>query len=641
MTVKTKLLIKGILRDAFLEGFNEVKSEKKSDEINLTDVSYDYEGLGDEGHEKVRALSNLCLSFHKGQHIAILGRNGSGKSTLAKLINGLFLPDKGRVLVFGKDTLDQSEIWSIRQTCGMVFQNPDNQIVGTTVEEDVAFGPENLGLPSYEIRKRVDQALLEVGLEEYALKSPSQLSGGQKQKLAIAGILAMQPSCIILDEATSMLDPKASMDLHKLIKNLQNEFRLTIVDITHDIESAYHADFVYVMKEGQVFFSGTPREVFNQPEKLLAAGLDLPRHLSIFYQLANYISEDLLNRAISDFPQGILTPKEAALAIKKLFKLAQTEQLELSDLQLNDFEDRLRQRRQVKTTEKIVSVKNLSYSYEANSAFAKQALTDLTFDIYKGELLAIIGHSGSGKSTLISHLNALIRPQAGKVDVGPWSSSDGADVRKIRQHVGLLFQYPEHQLFESTVYDDIAFGPRQFKVDSETMEKNIKQAIKIVDLDEKLLTRSPFELSGGQQRRVAMAGILSLDSDIYVLDEPAAGLDPVGKNDIFAYISKLRDLGKTIVLVTHDMNLAADLADRVLVLNEGRIVALGGVDEVFNRSDILSEAGLGEPAAYSFSFLLSELLGKKLTAFRSEQVLFNILKSLQKSADLLGGEDLP
>lgn len=609
-----------------------MKSENKSDEISLTAVSYHYDGLGDEGATKIKALSKLSLKVQKGQHVAILGRNGSGKSTLAKLINALFLPDQGQVMVFGQDTLDESASWSIRQACGMVFQNPDNQIVGTTVEEDVAFGPENLGLPSAEIRKRVGQSLAEVGLADYSLKSPGQLSGGQKQKLAIAGILAMRPSCIILDEATSMLDPQTSRDLLKLIKVLKEEFQLTIIDITHDVESAYQADYIYVLQEGRVLFSGTARQVFNQPARLLATGLDLPKHLLLFYQLSNYLPKESIKQALSDFPQGILDQVETGHAIKNLFDFAQNGQMDLSGLKLDKLKDQLAFKRQDRVKDKIVSVKNLSYTYNPDSTFAKQALVDLTFDVYKGELLAIIGHSGSGKSTLISHLNALLKPQSGSVEVGPWSSADKSDVKKIRQHVGLLFQYPEHQLFENTVYDDIAFGPRQFKMDPKTMEENIKRAIKIVDLDESLLGRSPFDLSGGQQRRVAMAGVLALDSDIYVLDEPAAGLDPVGQKEIFSYISRLRDLGKTIVLVTHDMNLVADLADRVLVLNKGRIFTMGEVDEVFSQSELLAEAGLDQPASYKFSCLLSELLESKLTDFQSDQVLFKVLDLLKSSS---------
>ena len=262
--------------------------------ILIDEVSFAYPASG-ESSADILALKNVSLKSNKGSHIAILGRNGSGKSTLAKLINALEIPDQGKVTVFGYDTSEKSALWSIRQACGMVFQNPDNQIVGTTVEEDIAFGPENLGIPSTEIRYRVDRSLMRVGLEQYAVKAPSQLSGGQKQKLAIAGILAMQPACIILDEATSMLDPKSAKDFLNLIKELQKEFSLTIIEITHDIENAILADYIYIMQQGEVFFSGTPREVFTRPDKVLASGLDLPQHLYINYLFQKSFSHEALD----------------------------------------------------------------------------------------------------------------------------------------------------------------------------------------------------------------------------------------------------------------------------------------------------------------------------------------------------------
>lgn len=211
------------------------------------------------------------------------------------------------------------------------------------------------------------------------------------------------------------------------------------------------------------------------------------------------------------------------------------------------------------------------------------------------------------------------------------NTSDKKQIRKIRQHLGLLFQYPEHQLFENTVYDDIAFGPKQFGVEGQQLEKNIKQAIEIVNLDQEILSRSPFELSGGQQRRVAIAGVIAMDCDIYVLDEPAAGLDPIGKREILDYIVELKKLGKTVILVTHDMTLVAEIADRVMVLNQGRLVGFDSVEKIFSNSSLLKKAGLKEPAAYDFARILSKQFNKKILGFTVEQVKANLLTSLTKS----------
>lgn len=593
--------------------------------IKAENVSFAYPST-EYGKENIQAVKEASLQVVQGQHVTILGRNGSGKSTLAKMINGLELPDEGQVLVFGKNTLDEEQIWAIRQSCGMVFQNPDNQIVGTTVEEDVAFGPENLGITSSEIRKRVDRTLARVGLSEYALKSPSQLSGGQKQKLAIAGILAMEPTCIILDEATSMLDPRASHEFMTLIQKFKIENDLTIIDITHDIENTIYADYIYIMQEGEIYFSGSPREVFTKPDKILSAGLELPQHLLIYYLFRSHFDLEALEQVKAKFAKGIFTPEETARA---LYLMSQYDMVEYPKHKHNN--KKLAQTSRPKEEEALIRVEDLSFSYQKGTSLELKALDDISFTINQGELIAVTGHSGSGKSTLISHLNGLIRPQTGEVSVMGLNTSDKKQIRKIRQHLGLLFQYPEHQLFENTVYDDIAFGPKQFGVEGQQLEKNIKQAIEIVNLDQEILSRSPFELSGGQQRRVAIAGVIAMDCDIYVLDEPAAGLDPIGKREILDYIVELKKLGKTVILVTHDMTLVAEIADRVMVLNQGRLVGFDSVEKIFSNSSLLKKAGLKEPAAYDFARILSKQFNKNILGFTVEQVKANLLTSLTKS----------
>lgn len=594
------------------ESASHIRSEDRL--IMIDEASFAYPVSG-ESSSSIVALKNVSIKANQGRHIAILGRNGSGKTTLAKLINALEIPDQGKVIVFGHDTSDESALWSIRQTCGMVFQNPDNQIVGTTVEEDIAFGPENLGIPSAEIRHRVDQSLIRVGLEQYAVKAPSQLSGGQKQKLAIAGILAMRPACIILDEATSMLDPKSAKDFFKLIKELQQEFSLTIIEITHDIENAILADYIYIMQQGEIFFSGTPREVFTRPDKVLAAGLDLPQHLYINHLFQKSFSLEALEKLCKKYPNDIFTPEETADAMFELNNIANPQMIAVSTTKYNS------------SNKTIISVENLSYTYQKGTKFAVDALQEVSFQVKQGEMVAIVGHSGSGKSTLISHLNGLIVPQTGQVEIMNLNTHNKKDIREIRKFLGLLFQYPEHQLFENTVYEDIAFGPKQFGFSESVIEKNVKQAIDIVGLPQDVMHRSPFELSGGQQRRVAIAGVLATDCEIYVLDEPAAGLDPIGQQEIINYIMHLRELNKTVILVTHDMKLAAR-ADRILVLNQGRVTAYDTVENVFSNQILLEDAGLEVPPAYKFARLISEKFSSEITGYTAEEVSYNLLKHL-------------
>lgn len=268
--------------------------------IEIQNVSYAYEDAA------AKALNNVSLTINDGEFVAVVGHNGSGKSTLAKHLNALLLPTEGKVLVDGMDTADEADTFSIRQRVGMVFQNPDNQLVTTIVEEDVAFGPENIGVPGNEIRTRVDRALAAVGMEKYAHSAPNMLSGGQKQRIAIAGMLAMQPKVLVLDEATAMLDPKGRRDIIDLVTKLHKENGITVVMITQYMEEAIGADRVAVMSGGELILEGTPKEVFSQDELLHKHRLDVP----VMQQLANR-----LNARGANLPKSILSVEEMAQAI--------------------------------------------------------------------------------------------------------------------------------------------------------------------------------------------------------------------------------------------------------------------------------------------------------------------------------------
>jgi len=272
--------------------------------IQVDNVQFDY--LSYEG-EEVAALNGVTLDIKKGEFVVIIGHNGSGKSTLAKHLNALLKPGKGIVWIKGMDTRDPDMLWEIRQTAGMVFQNPDNQIVGTVVEEDVAFGPENLGVPPKEIRVRVDESLEMIGMTEFKKHAPHQLSGGQKQRVAIAGILAMRPKCIVLDEATAMLDPSGRKEVMRILRKLNTEEGITIVHITHHMDEAGKADRVLVIDEGKCVMLGTPREVFSDVKRIKSLGLDVPQVTELMYEL---------NKSGFDFPTDILTVDEAVKRLR-------------------------------------------------------------------------------------------------------------------------------------------------------------------------------------------------------------------------------------------------------------------------------------------------------------------------------------
>ncbi len=281
--------------------------------VKAKHVSYDYVRTDDQGkvEEKYRAVDDVSLDVKPGEFIAILGHNGSGKSTLAKHINAILTPTDGSIFVDGKDTRDEDKLWEIRQSAGMVFQNPDNQIIGTVVNEDVAFGPENMGVPKEEIWARVEKSLRAVGMWEMRSASPNRLSGGQKQRVAIAGVVAMQPKCIVLDEPTAMLDPNGRKEVISTVRQLNQQEKVTIILITHYMEEVTQADHIFVMDGGKVVMEGTPREIFSQVEQLKALRLDVPQVTQLAYELKK---EGL------DLPDGILTLEELTEALDRVRK---------------------------------------------------------------------------------------------------------------------------------------------------------------------------------------------------------------------------------------------------------------------------------------------------------------------------------
>ena len=290
-----------------------VNMEKKETMIQAEDLVYEYRKYDEEGRERelIKAVNGVSFQIEKGDLVAILGHNGSGKSTFAKQINGILLPTDGTVWISGMSTADDAHIWDIRKTAGMVFQNPDNQIIGNIVEEDVGFGPENLGVPTDEIWRRVDQSLEAVGMTAYRLKSPNKLSGGQKQRVAIAGVMAMRPQCIILDEPTAMLDPNGRKEVIATLHELNRQEKITVLLITHYMEEVIDADRVIVMDDGKLVMDGTPREIFSRVKELKEYRLDVPQVTELAYEL---------KQAGLDLPDGILTMDELMDRLLPMFR---------------------------------------------------------------------------------------------------------------------------------------------------------------------------------------------------------------------------------------------------------------------------------------------------------------------------------
>lgn len=527
------------------------------------------------GTETLPALRGVSLRIDAGEYVAIVGANGSGKSTLARHLNALLLPDSGAVHVAGLDTRERRNLREIRRAVGMVFQHPEDQLVASVVEDDVAFGLENLGVAPAEMATRVRVALEAVDLWEERARPPHLLSAGQMQRVALAGVLALRPRCIVFDEATAMLDPVGRQAVLAMMEQLHRE-GVTIVAITHHMEEAARAGRVIVLQAGQIALDGSPQAVFGAAERLATWGLELPPVTA----LAQTLREQL-----PQLPPTLLTLDALAEA---LFQALPDTALHCPPLS----------GAVAPPGNPLIEVEQLSHRYMADTPLARQALRELTLTVAEGEIHGLLGATGSGKSTLMQHLNGLLRPQTGRVRVGPYELGDPAfDRRAVHRLAGLAFQMPEMQIFEQYVGDEIAYGPRLQGLAGPALRERVRWALETVGLDfDGYKDRLTFALSGGERRKVALASILALRPEILLLDEPTAGLDPGSRRELLGRLGKLRDAGMTLVLSSHQMEDLAALAERLTVLDDGAAVFSGPVREVFAQGARLRALGLGQPA---------------------------------------------
>lgn len=584
--------------------------------IECRGVSFSYDGA-------VPALDGVDLNIEDGEFFCILGGNGSGKSTFAKHLNALLQPDAGTVRINGMDASDPELVYDIRSTAGMVFQNPDDQLVATLVEDDVAFGPENLGVPSAQIAQRVREALKGVGLVGFERHETHALSGGQKQRVALAGVLAMEPRVLILDEASSMLDPRGRQGLMKACRALHDR-GMTIVMITHFMEEAAEADRVAVFRAGRVAMLGTPEEILTRADELAQLNLDMPASCCLGRSLRAKGVPVCVQVREADMVSDI------AQAYTERSGLDIAEQPSASDSHVLDNGSSAADG--IGASEPVIEISHLSHSYSLSAherrrwhkrsttadASSKQALwgndpnspwalRDVSLTVRRGEFLGLAGHTGSGKSTLVQHLNGLIRPQEGSVCALGLDLSNKKDAAAVKAKVGMVFQYPERQLFAETVAQDVAFGPRNLGLPQDEVARRVASSLTRVGLDLAAIgDKSPFELSGGQQRRVAFAGVLAMEPEVLVLDEPMAGLDPAARRDFLGLIDRLHREGLTVVMVSHSMDDLANCCDRIVVMNEGAVFAEGTPSQVFAHANELKSIGLGVPAAQRMALALAQ-----------------------------------
>lgn len=515
------------------------------------------------------ALDDVTLEVCRGERVCVLGANGSGKSTLASVICGLLAPDEGDVELAGHAVCtggmpDLAAYRDARRQLGLVFQNPDDQIVTSVVADDVAFGPENLGVPRAQIAARVARELRRVAMEKYAHADPSRLSGGQRQRVCIAGALAMEPAVLVLDEPSSLLDVRGRAAIMRVMGRLAAA-GATLVHVTHFMDEALAADRVIVMQRGHVALEGTPDEVFaaKNAQVIEALGLEMPFEA----RLAAALRADAADGKVAAVagPSGE-KPAACAACAPAAEPLA-------------------------------ILARDLGFSYGPDA----QALDGVSLEVPAHATTAIVGQTGSGKSTLLRLLCGLEAADAGSLTVCGINAATKRGRCQVRRAVGYVMQHPERQLFAQTVAEDVAFGPRNQGLSAAEVERRVAHALDLVGLADRR-DASPFELSGGQQRLAAIAGVLAMEPELLVLDEPTAGLDPRGRARLRALMADLAAHGVTLLQVTHSMEDAAR-ANHVVLLDQSHVLAAGTPAEVFCPANEpqLTAVGLGLPRPLAYA----------------------------------------
>jgi energy-coupling factor transport system ATP-binding protein len=533
--------------------------------IRLDDVSFRYRGATEP------ALSEITCHIRPGELVGLLGRSGSGRSTLASTLNGtiphLVRGDlRGQVHVGGQD-IRARRPRDLADRVGFVFQDFEAQLFSTNVALEVAFGPENLGVPREEILRRVDRYLRLTRLEALRHKVPAGLSGGQKQRLALASVLALEPQVLVLDEPTSDLDPAGRRDLWDAVRDLRRERALALVIIDPETDEMGWVDRFIVLDRGRVALSGTPSDLTRATGTLEGLGVK-------GFTLARLASALGHREEWQDAEQAATAIRRAGWRVKD----GAAEQMRRADAE--------RPEGQV-----LLEVEELTHRYPDGT----EALSGVSCAIRRGEFVAILGQNGSGKTTLVKHLNGILAPTSGGIRLSG-QSLRGQPPTRLSRLVGLVFQNPDHQIFAERIRDEVAFGPRLQGLSEREIAQRVDEALAAVDLAG-AGDMDPFILTKGSRQRVAVASTLATKPEVIILDEPTTGLDHRELTGMMALIRRLNQAGHTILIVTHAMAVAAAYARRILLMRDGRIVRDGSAREIFSDEPALLELGLTPPPA--------------------------------------------
>ena len=549
--------------------------------ICVQDLSYSYEG------SDTLVLKDINLTIGEGEYVAVMGPSGAGKSTLCLALNGIipcFMGGKfyGQVSVLGRDTLDLS-VADLAQNVGMVFQDPETQLVANTVEDEIAFGLENVKLPPDEIRRRIGEVLKIVRLEGYEMKHPNVLSGGQKQRLAIAAALALRPRVMVLDEPTSQLDPMGAEEVFSVIRELNERLGMTVVVVTHDSERvAEYADRVVLVYDGRVLADCPPEELFQDAALLAQVDVRAPQVTEFYRQFSRLDSRPAscpLPTRLSDAGAQLAESWRRVQFAPRLYPDADTS----------------------RHGEPVLAARDVHFRYPDGT----YALRGVSVEIHRGEAVAIIGQNGGGKSTLVKHFLNLLKASEGIVEVF------GRDVKtytvgELARRVGFVYQNPDAQIFSKSVEEEVRFGPAHQLKDRAEVERRVQAALEEMDLLD-VRQVHPLALSKGDRERIAVAAVLALEPEVLIFDEPTTGQDYAGAMRIMNMIRRLHREGRTVVIITHHLYLLPDYVDRIILLGRGEILLDAPIRQALNADELMRSTYLTPPQIVEFVRHISHL----------------------------------